>query len=99
LSSSSIQLNWNSVSGAASYTVYRSNQATGAYEPVIVTAIMPYRDTGLVPSTTYYYNVSGVNSNVREGNRRLFQERPWRRKSRILPRLLPCLASPGALMQ
>jgi len=60
-SSTSITLSWSSVSGAASYIVYRSGGATG---PFSVRASSQtgnsYSDSSLTASTTYYYRVSAV---------------------------------------
>jgi fibronectin type 3 domain-containing protein len=61
LSSSEIGVHWESVSGADSYGLYRSNSSSGGYS--LVTSIglhlgTSYIDTGLAPSTTYYYKVS-----------------------------------------
>lgn len=56
-SSSQINLTWTADSGATTYNVYRNSSsiATG------VTAIS-YNDTGLTASTSYTYNVAGVNT-------------------------------------
>jgi fibronectin type 3 domain-containing protein len=61
--SSSITLSWNTVTGAASYKVYRSSSETGTYtqtgSPVTNTS---FTNTGLFAGTTYYYKVSAVNA-------------------------------------
>ncbi|MDR2782418.1 MAG: fibronectin type III domain-containing protein [Treponema sp.] len=59
-SSSTILVSWASVSDATSYKVYRSTSADGTYTPVNSTTAASYTDSGLSPSTTYYYKVSAV---------------------------------------
>lgn len=70
-SSSQINLSWLASSGAASYTVFRST--TNGFTPsssnqvasgVTATSLM---DTGLQPSTTYFYLVEAVNSSGSSG--------------------------------
>jgi fibronectin type 3 domain-containing protein len=56
VSTSAIDLTWNSVSGASSYNVYRNNILV--YSPVTNSQ----HDTGLVINTTYNYKVEAVNS-------------------------------------
>ncbi|MDR0706714.1 MAG: fibronectin type III domain-containing protein [Treponema sp.] len=65
---SSILVSWDSVSGAASYKVYRGGSADGEYtlagslEATSYTATESYTDTELSMGTTYYYKVSAVDS-------------------------------------
>jgi fibronectin type 3 domain-containing protein len=69
LSSSSIMVSWNSVSGAIGYTVYRATGSGGSYDYcgwVYGASTTSYTDTGLSPETTYYYKVAAENS-YREG--------------------------------
>jgi len=62
LSSNSIQVTWNSVTGASSYKIYRS-AASSSYALVgTVSSTTSYIDTGLSALTTYYYRVSAVTS-------------------------------------
>ena len=58
-----IALRWNTVSGAASYTVKRAATSGGAYVAIAsgLTAAS-YTDTGLTSGRTYYYVVTAVNS-------------------------------------
>lgn len=58
VSSSQINMSWNAASGAATYTLQR-NGVTIASNLTALT----YNDTGRTPSTTYIYQVAGVNSN------------------------------------
>jgi fibronectin type 3 domain-containing protein len=61
--SSSITLNWNGVTGAASYRVYRSSTSDGTYTQTGSNATSnAFTDTGLSAGTTYYYKVSAVNA-------------------------------------
>jgi hypothetical protein len=57
VSSSQINMSWNAASGATSYTLQR-NGVTIASNLTSLT----YNDTGLAASTTYIYEVAGVNS-------------------------------------
>jgi fibronectin type 3 domain-containing protein len=61
VSSGQMNLNWTTVSGAASYNVKRSTVNGGSYTTIAsgVTATA-YSDTGLSAGTTYYYVVSAV---------------------------------------
>ena len=54
-----VSLSWNAVSGATSYNIYRSDTA-GIFATVTTPS---YNDTNVTASTTYSYQVSGVNSN------------------------------------
>jgi len=65
--SSSIQVSWNAVSGAASYNVFRSASETGTYSSIGTTSGTSYNDTGRTVSTPYYYKVSAVTSGNTEG--------------------------------
>ena len=61
-SSSSITISWNAVSGATSYTVYRSSSSNGSYSSVGTTSSTSFTNTGLSANTTYYYKVTAANS-------------------------------------
>ena len=56
----SIQVSWNNVSNATSYRIYRSNSSGGTYSFIGSASASPYTDSGLSPSTTYYYKVSSL---------------------------------------
>jgi hypothetical protein len=62
MSSSSISLRWDSVSGAASYEVFRVDDNYENFDIVASTPNNSYTDTGLLPNTTYYYTVFALNS-------------------------------------
>jgi len=62
ITSSSIKMDWYSVTGATGYYVYRSSSADGTYIKVETTASTSYTDTGLSANTIYYYKVSAYNS-------------------------------------
>jgi fibronectin type 3 domain-containing protein len=57
-SSSSLEVTWDEVSGAASYSVYRASSATGVYMLLGKTATNMYTDTGLASLTTYFYKIT-----------------------------------------
>jgi DNA/RNA endonuclease G (NUC1)/fibronectin type 3 domain-containing protein len=56
-----IALNWNSVSGATSYTVKRSTISGGPYTNIATPATNSYDDTTAVNGTPYFYVVSATN--------------------------------------
>lgn len=53
----SITLNWNTVSGAAGYKIFRDNVEVGTI------GTTTYKDTGLNPDTNYSYYVKAYNAN------------------------------------
>src|SRR5262249_19126698 len=57
----SVSLSWNPVSGASSYNIYRGTSSGGESLVTSVT-VASFNDTSLTSSTTYYYEVSAVNS-------------------------------------
>jgi poly(3-hydroxybutyrate) depolymerase len=59
---STMNISWNSVSGAASYNVYRAGNKVNA---LAVTATN-YQDTGLTAGTTYSWTVKAVDGNGAE---------------------------------
>lgn len=64
-----IDLAWNAVPGATSYTVARSTSNGGPYTAIatgVGTIFLTYADTALTPDTTYYYVISATN-NIGEG--------------------------------
>src|SRR6185312_623202 len=60
--SSSIVLNWSPVSGAVGYIVRRGTNAAGPFTFVMSVTETTYTDSGLNPATTYYYQVSAMNT-------------------------------------
>lgn len=55
LSCTEILVAWDASAGAEGYNVYRSTSPDGPYQLVGTTAAPDFIDTGLSPSTTYYY--------------------------------------------
>ncbi|WP_443075228.1 fibronectin type III domain-containing protein [Streptomyces sp. NBC_01483] len=53
-----LQLDWNGVTGAVSYRVYRATSENGVYSEVGRTDKLSYLDTSAVESVTYYYRVT-----------------------------------------
>ncbi|WP_407306763.1 cell wall-binding repeat-containing protein [Desulfosporosinus sp. SB140] len=62
VSSSQINLTWDSVSGATSYYIYGATSSTGTYTHIATVTTTSYNNTGLWADTTYYYKVQAVNS-------------------------------------
>ena len=61
-SSSSVTINWNSVSGASGYYIYRNTSISDSFNQVGFSTSSSYTDTGLSEDTTYFYKVSAINS-------------------------------------
>lgn len=59
-SASQINLSWTAVSGATSYTVYRSSDNV-TYSSISSPSTNSYNNTGLSASTLYYYKVTATN--------------------------------------
>jgi fibronectin type 3 domain-containing protein len=62
VSSSSINVSWNSVSGATSYKVYYEIGSSSTKNLAGTAYSTSYTHTGLTASTTYYYYIKAVNS-------------------------------------
>lgn len=62
VSSSEIDLEWDSVSTATSYTVYKAKSSSGTYSDIATLETTSYSDTDLTDDTTYYYRVKATNS-------------------------------------
>lgn len=68
-SGTQVNLSWTASSGATSYNVLRATASGGPYTAIASgVAATTYNDSGLTPSTTYYYVVQAVNSNGTSGN-------------------------------
>ncbi|MFO1487741.1 MAG: hypothetical protein U1F65_04615, partial [Verrucomicrobiota bacterium] len=60
-----IDLAWNAVPGATSYSIKRATSSGGPYSTVATgqgTQFLIYADTALTPATTYYYVLTATNS-------------------------------------
>jgi fibronectin type 3 domain-containing protein len=58
-----VQVNWNPVSGATSYEVWRHTANDSTAATIIASpATRPWNDTSAVPGTSYYYWVKAVNA-------------------------------------
>ena len=59
-----ININWNTVSGATSYKLYRSGPGSSASFSLLASGLTSgsYSDNSLQTGSTYYYKVSAVNS-------------------------------------
>jgi hypothetical protein len=62
----SIDLQWDAVSEASGYNVYRSNSENGAYTKINAVTITAtgYTDTAVSPYSIYYYKVSAIISSI-----------------------------------
>jgi fibronectin type 3 domain-containing protein len=63
----SITLDWDTVSEAIGYNIYRSLSFDGTYVHVGTSTSTAYLDTELLPGTTYYYEVSAYITEGEEG--------------------------------
>jgi hypothetical protein len=54
----SVKLEWDTVTGAASYQVYYATSETGSYSLAGTSTVASYTHTGRSPGTIYYYKVS-----------------------------------------
>ena len=62
--SMALEISWNGAAGATGYNVYRSTSATGTFTLVTVspdTGLL-FGDSGLLPGTKYFYEISSVNA-------------------------------------
>ena len=58
-------ISWETVEGAAKYTVYRSTSRSSGYESVYTsTAARSYTDSSAKVGTTYYYKVKAIHKNT-----------------------------------
>ncbi len=67
----SVSLSWTAASGATSYNIYRGTSSNGESSTPIATGVTgtSFTDSGLMDGTTYYYEVTAVNSANQEGSR------------------------------
>jgi hypothetical protein len=71
LSTHAVQLRWNaSTSVVGGYNVYRGTTSGGPYSKLNTSLVnaLTYTDSGLAPSTTYYYVTTAVSSEGIESN-------------------------------
>ena len=61
-SSGKPMLNWNKVTGAKKYEVYRATSLGGKYKKLTTTTKLTYTDTSASVGTTYYYKIRAVGS-------------------------------------
>ena len=61
-SDSKISLDWDSVSGATSYYVYRATSYSGTYSKIATVTTSSYTDYNLSYNKTYYYKIKAHNS-------------------------------------
>ncbi|HUZ92638.1 MAG TPA: LamG-like jellyroll fold domain-containing protein, partial [Candidatus Paceibacterota bacterium] len=62
IATSTLTVNWTAATGTTWYSIVRSPTANGTYSQIATTTSLTYGDTGLANSTTYFYEVAGVNS-------------------------------------
>jgi hypothetical protein len=68
ISSTSINLTWNSVSDATGYYIYVSNSAFSGFTRGFISQTNSYTVTGAEAGTTYYFKVTAVNANGESGD-------------------------------
>jgi hypothetical protein len=61
-SDSEISLDWDSVTGATSYYVYRATSSSGTYTKIATVTTSSYTDDGLTADRTYYYKIKAHSS-------------------------------------
>ena len=61
-SAGKIRINWDSVTGATSYTVYRSTSASSGFSKISTENTPDYTDTTASVNTTYYYKIDACNA-------------------------------------
>jgi fibronectin type 3 domain-containing protein len=61
VSSTQINLSWDSVNGATSYYIYGATSSSGTYSHIATVTSNTYVNTGLWTNTTYYYKIQAVN--------------------------------------
>jgi hypothetical protein len=61
-SSTQIDLEWDTVTGASSYKIYRALSQNGTYSYIGTASTTSYSNPGLSANTTYWYKVSAINS-------------------------------------
>jgi fibronectin type 3 domain-containing protein len=66
VSSSQIYLEWNAVTGATKYNIYRATSQSGPYLSIDTSTTATYYSAALDPDTTYWYKVSALD-NTGEG--------------------------------
>ncbi|MGE5416694.1 MAG: cadherin-like beta sandwich domain-containing protein, partial [Acidobacteriota bacterium] len=63
VSPTEIDLNWQSVSSAVYYNVFRSDSENGTYLKTGESSNATYHDWGLTPATAYWYKLTASNNN------------------------------------
>jgi len=61
LNASQIRLNWTASSGASSYKIQRSPDGSSGWAQVGTSSTTSFTDSGLIPSTAYFYRVIASN--------------------------------------
>src|SRR5256712_13489519 len=61
VNASQIRLSWTASSGATSYKIQRSPDGSTAWTQVGTSGTTTFTDSGLIPSTTYFYRVLASN--------------------------------------
>lgn len=57
-----VEVNWNTVSGATSYQVFRATSSTGTPTHIATPSSAAHTDTAVTPGVTYWYWVKACNS-------------------------------------
>jgi hypothetical protein len=67
-SQTQVNLTWNAVAGATSYTILRATTSGGPYAAVGTSTSTSFSNTGLTCNTTYFYVVAASNGGCSSGN-------------------------------
>jgi len=95
----SLDINWtwtDTTSNLAGYNVYRSLNPSGIYErinPLLITGVSYYRDTGLEDWTEYYYKITAVDT---LGNESEFSDIAYQRTQPPFQQGFPASVEVGA---
>ncbi len=64
VASSTLTVNWTAATGATFYNLKRATSSNGTYNLLLPTSsALTFNDTGLIPNTNYWYEVSATNAN------------------------------------
>lgn len=75
------RLNWNEISGAAQYDIYRSYTKEGTYKKIYSTESLAMTNTGAPWGMTLYYRINAVDANGKNAQRKRQHRQPDNRSA------------------